>query len=233
MIRLETKMDFILQSAIWDRLLNLPVPFFRKYTSGELALKTNSILVLRKVLSDSVFYALVSSITLVFNLIYLFWFNFTMGLVTLTILCVSIFLVAIIGNKMKSLQSVQIDLQNKLYGIINQLLTSISKIKTSGSEINAFKQWSDRFGEQKRQNMALRNLSVLIQQILTLTPVIVTIFIFLFIHLYTTQKMSTGEFMTFFTAVTIINRAGHGIRVRKALASLALTPSLRSHTFKE
>ena len=203
MIRLETKMDFILQSAIWDRLLNLPVPFFRKYTSGELALKTNSILVLRKVLSDSVFYALVSSITLVFNLIYLFWFNFTMGLVTLTILCVSIFLVAIIGNKMKSLQSVQIDLQNKLYGIINQLLTSISKIKTSGSEINAFKQWSDRFGEQKRQNMALRNLSVLIQQILTLTPVIVTIFIFLFIHLYTTQKMSTGEFMTFFTAVTI------------------------------
>ncbi len=203
MVRLETKMDFILQSAIWDRLLNLPIPFFRKYTSGELAIKTNSILALRKVLSDSVVYALISSITLIFNIIYLFWFNFTMGIITVAMLSVSLFLIGNIGYRMNKLQTAQIGLRNKLYGMITQLLTSISKIKTTGSEINAFEQWANRFSSQKKKNMALGKLTISLQQVLTLTPVFVTIFIFVFIHLNASQKMSTGEFMTFFTAVTI------------------------------
>jgi ABC-type bacteriocin/lantibiotic exporter with double-glycine peptidase domain len=41
------------------------------------------------------------------------------------------------------------------------------------------------------------------QQIVTLTPVVVIIFVFVYIHLFVTQKMSSGEFMTFFTALNI------------------------------
>ena len=203
MVHLETKMDFILQSAIWDRLLNLPIPFFRQYTSGELAVKTNSILMLRKIMSDSVVYALISSVTMIFNLIYLFWFNFMMGFITVAILSVSMILIGLTGYRMNKLQTKQLGMQNKLYGIITQLLTSISKIKTTGSEINAFEQWANRFTNQKRENIALRKLTITLQQLLALTPVFVTIFIFIFIHLFVSQKMSTGEFMTFFTALTI------------------------------
>lgn len=203
MVHLETKMDFILQAAIWDRLLNLPVPFFRKYTSGELTVKTNSIIALRKIMSDSVVYALMSSVMLIFNLIYLFWFNFMMGFITVSILSVSMIFIGLLGYRMNKLQTRQIDFQNKLYGIITQLLTSISKIKTTGSEIHAFEQWANRFASQKRENIALRKLSITLQQILALTPVFVTIFIFIFIHHFMVQKMSTGEFMTFFTALTI------------------------------
>lgn len=203
MVRIETKMDFILQSAIWDRLLNLPLPFFRKYTSGELALKTNSILMLRKAISDTVVYALLSSVALVFNLIFLFWFNFKLGLISVAILFASILIVSMLGNKMKKLQTRQTDFQNKLYGIVTQLLTSITKIKTTGSEIHAFEQWANRYANQKRESIALRNLTIVIQQILTITPVVVIIFVFLYLHLFVTQKMSTGEFMTFFTALNM------------------------------
>ena len=203
MVRIETKMDFILQAAIWDRLLNLPIPFFRKYTSGELALKTNSILALRKSMSDTVVYALLSSVALVFNLAFLFWFNFSLGFITVGILFISMLLVTLLGIRMKKLQTTQIGFQNKLYGIITQLLTSITKIKTSGSEIHAFEQWANRFANQKKEVIALRKLTIVVQQILTFTPVLVLILIFIYIHLLVSPKMSTGEFMVFFTALNI------------------------------
>jgi len=208
MVRIETKMDFILQAAIWDRLLNLPVPFFRKFTSGELALKTNSILALRKALSDTVVYTLIGAVALVFNLILLFWINFILGAISVGILFFSVLGVALLGIPMKKLQARQIGRQNLLYGLITQLLTSITKIKTTGSEIHAFGQWADRFAKQRKDVIALRKQNILVQQILTFTPVLILILIFSFIHLAGSQKMSTGEFMTFYTALSMTVMAG-------------------------
>ena len=36
-LRLQSKMEASIQAAVWDRLLALPVPFFRNFTSGDLA----------------------------------------------------------------------------------------------------------------------------------------------------------------------------------------------------
>ena len=41
--RLGARMDLSLEAAVWDRLLGLPVPFFRDYSSGDLALRATSI----------------------------------------------------------------------------------------------------------------------------------------------------------------------------------------------
>ena len=43
MIRVQSRMDYGAQSAIWDRLLNLPVTFFRKYSSGDLSDRAGAI----------------------------------------------------------------------------------------------------------------------------------------------------------------------------------------------
>jgi ATP-binding cassette subfamily C protein len=113
------------------------------------------------------------------------------------------FFAGLLGMRMKKLQTKQIGYQNKLYGIVTQLLTSITKIKTTGSEIHAFEQWANRFASQKSESIALRKLNIVAQQLLTFVPVLILIFVFLYIHLFVSQKMSTGEFMTFFTALTI------------------------------
>ena len=36
-LRLQTRMDSDAQAAVWDRLLDLPAPFFRRFTAGDLA----------------------------------------------------------------------------------------------------------------------------------------------------------------------------------------------------
>ena len=40
-----------LQAAVWDRLLSLPVPFFRDFTAGDLALRSLGISQMRQVLT--------------------------------------------------------------------------------------------------------------------------------------------------------------------------------------
>lgn len=51
-LRMEGKMDGSIQAAVWDRLLSLPVPFFKKYSSGEMAMRAMGISRMRTILSD-------------------------------------------------------------------------------------------------------------------------------------------------------------------------------------
>jgi len=41
-------MEATLQAAVWDRLLALPVPFFRNFTSGDLAKRSMGISQIRE-----------------------------------------------------------------------------------------------------------------------------------------------------------------------------------------
>jgi ATP-binding cassette subfamily C protein len=54
MIRIEGKMDASVQSAVWDRLLSLPVPFFSNYSTGDLAQRAMGINLIRQAASGVV-----------------------------------------------------------------------------------------------------------------------------------------------------------------------------------
>ena len=69
MLRIEGKMESAVQSAVWDRLLALPVGFFKDYTAGELAMRTFGIAQIRAMISG----AMTSTIlTGVFSVLYIF-----------------------------------------------------------------------------------------------------------------------------------------------------------------
>ena len=112
---------------------------------------------------------------------------------------------------MKKLQATQIEIQNKLYGVIAQLLTGIAKIITTGSGIHAFEQWANRYARQRKETLTLRKINISVQQVLAFTPVFVLTLMFLFVHLFSSRKMSTGEFMTFYTAFSTSVAACMGV----------------------
>ena len=62
-------MDGAVQSAVWDRVLALPVPFFRNYTAGDLVNRINGINVIRHALSSTTVATLLSSVFALFNFI--------------------------------------------------------------------------------------------------------------------------------------------------------------------
>ena len=73
MLRLETLADLRLQTAVWSRLLNLPVTFFEKYSPGDLSSRVESITQIRKIFGVSL---LSSAISLVFA------FTYFVGMIT-------------------------------------------------------------------------------------------------------------------------------------------------------
>jgi ATP-binding cassette subfamily C protein len=74
-LRLEGKIDGSLQAAVWDRLISLPVPFFSKYSSGELAMRAMGIGQIRQILSGATLDALLSGLFSVFYLLLLYYYD--------------------------------------------------------------------------------------------------------------------------------------------------------------
>ncbi len=62
MLRLESIADLRLQSAVWDRVMRLPMSFISKYTTGDLASRVSSISQLRQLMGNGVLSTLLSSL---------------------------------------------------------------------------------------------------------------------------------------------------------------------------
>ena len=62
MLRIESVADLRLQSAVWDRLMRLPMQFISRYTTGDLASRVNSINQLRQLLGSGVLSTFLSSL---------------------------------------------------------------------------------------------------------------------------------------------------------------------------
>ena len=50
-LRLQGKLSLALQAALWDRLLSLPLPFFRDYSAGDLAQRSTAFAQMRTAVS--------------------------------------------------------------------------------------------------------------------------------------------------------------------------------------
>jgi ABC-type bacteriocin/lantibiotic exporter with double-glycine peptidase domain len=66
-LRIEGRVDASLQAALWDRLLTLPVPFFRAYSAGDLAVRAMGIDTIRQVLTGVVVSSVVAACFSVFS----------------------------------------------------------------------------------------------------------------------------------------------------------------------
>ena len=62
MLRLESVADLRLQTAVWDRLMRLPMTFISQFTTGDLASRVNAINQLRQLLGNGVLSTLLSSL---------------------------------------------------------------------------------------------------------------------------------------------------------------------------
>jgi ATP-binding cassette subfamily C protein len=203
MIRVETKIDFQLQNALWDRILNLPVAFFKRFSSGDLASKANSLSVLRKILSSTVIYAIVSGTFGLFNYFVLFVYDPGLALMTTLILLLSMVLLVYTGVKIMKNQRNIIQQQNYISGLLIQFFYSISKLKIAGSEIAAYAMWADKFSKVKKATLKVKRYSNGLQLFMAALPVVATLFLFATISFNKKATLSTGEFMAFFTAFTM------------------------------
>jgi len=201
-LRTESVMDHDVSAGIWDRLLRLPVGFFRKTTSGDLANRALGLFMLRETASRTVKTLLVQSVFLIFFLGQSFWYDWRLALSGLGCLLVPAALTVVVNVVQLRFQRRMIGLQNRLLALTFQIMTGISKIRVAGAEERSFARWAELFGAQRTLGTAARRLEVFLNTVMALFPLSVAIVILFALVRWSAADASyeTGRFMAFWSA---------------------------------
>ncbi|MBW7455862.1 ATP-binding cassette domain-containing protein, partial [Paenibacillus sepulcri] len=199
MLRIEGKMGGSIQAAVWDRLLNLPVSFFRDYSSGDLALRANSINTIRQAVSGVALTAIFSGIFSSFNLLLLFYYNVKLALVATVLVLISMAVTLGVGILQVKRQRVLLAVQGKISTTVLQIINGISKFRMAAAEKRAFFLWAKQFGELKETAFQAKTLTNLHAVFNAFFPVITSMTLF-YIMASGGGAMSPGKFIAFFSA---------------------------------
>jgi ATP-binding cassette subfamily C protein len=201
-LRTESLMDHDVSAGIWDRILRLPVGFFRKTTSGDLANRALGLFMLRETASRTVKTLLVQSVFLVFFLGQSFWYDWRLALAGLGCLTVPAVLMVAVNLFQLRFQRKMLGLQNRLLALTFQIMTGISKIRVAGAEERSFARWAELFGAQRTLGTKARRLEVFLNTVMALFPLSVAIVILFALVRWSAADASyeTGRFMAFWSA---------------------------------
>jgi ATP-binding cassette subfamily C protein len=203
-LRVETVSDVSTQAAVWDRLLKLPVSFFRQYTTGDLHNRVQSITSIRRQLSGN---TLVSFITGLFALLYLwqlFYYSPTLALVGVVVALVMTVVIIISGAILQSKVRPLLELQGNIFGQTVQLINGISKLRIAGACERAFASWSKNYSRQVKLELSTQKVEDTVTLATTVIPTLTNAVLFWFAIQMSQQTGSTGlsigTFLAFNTA---------------------------------
>jgi NHLM bacteriocin system ABC transporter ATP-binding protein len=202
-LRIEGRMGAAVQAAVWDRLLALPLPFFRQFTAGELASRAMSIDSIRQAISGATVNAVMGGIFSIGNVVLMFWYSPGLAWRGLALIGIAV-TVTMIGSWLQLRPSRDVlTLQSKTSGVVLQLLSSVSKLRVAAAESRAFQQWALRFSRQRAIQFRVRRIGNVVQAFNAAYPTLAYIWIFFTaVPLIATRGsgLGTGDFLAFLSA---------------------------------
>ncbi len=195
-LRMEGKMEGIIQAAVWDRLLSLPVPFFKQFSAGELAMRAMGISRIRMILSGVTLNAILSSIFSIFTFALLFYYDVKLASLAAILVTIAILVMGSLGYWQVRYERKVLEISNRLSGIMLQLIGGISKFRVAGAENRAFYRWSKEFGEQRTLAFKRETLGNWLSTFNAFFPILSSMAIF-YTLTSSTNALSPGQFIAF------------------------------------
>jgi ATP-binding cassette subfamily C protein len=203
-LRLQGKMDAAVQAAVWDRLLGLPVSFFRDYSSGDLAQRSMGISQMRDILTGSALSAFLSGIFSIFSFALLFYYSVRLAIIGTVLVLVACVISLVGGLAQLRYRRLILRVSGALSSRLLQFVSGIAKFRVSGTEGRAFATWAREFSKQKQASVRARRISNLLLAFNSIFPVISLAVIFSanahFVMAGQNGELSTGEFLAFLAA---------------------------------
>lgn len=203
MQRILGKMDGSIQAAVWDRLLSLPAPFFRNYTSGELAMRAMAISEVRMLTNETILTFIFTSIFSSFNIFLIFYYDAKLAGLATGLLAAGIAVNYLMGRLMTKYERQKVDISNRISGMVLQFFGAVAKFRVAGAENRALYQWSGEFSKQKKISFRKQIYSGWLETFNSVFMVASSIIIFYAVVSFTSTKLAPGQFIAFNTAFTI------------------------------
>ena len=229
-VRMESRIDAALQSAVWIRLLALPAGFFRRYGAGDLADRASGIDAIRRVLSTSGIGSILGLVNAIAYLALMLYLSPTLTAVAVVITLALVGFSTLGNYLLLRTQRQEVDLRGQIASLMLQLIAGVAKVRMSGAENHAFRVWAQRFAEQKRLSFALGRLENVLMTIGSGFQVLAPLAIFAAIYRLQSGEgaaagpaLTTGEFVAFYAAFGIF-AAAMGDLCSVSLSLLVIVP---------
>ena len=147
MDRISTKTSMAVEASVMMRLLSMPMNFFRRFSSGELSSRMDSVSSLCSLLLDNI---MSTGLTSILSLLYITEiFRYAPLLVVPSLV---IILITVLGSVLTALIQInkkkkKMQLAAKESGLCYAMISGIRKIRLSGAEKRAFARWGKLYAK--------------------------------------------------------------------------------------
>ncbi len=149
MDRIQSKTSLSVQAALMARIMNLPTDFFRKYSSGELSNRFESVRNLCSLLGNAIFTGITSLISLLY-VSQIFQYAKALVLPAIVIILVTLVISTVATFMQMKISKAAMETGAKNSGISYAMITGVQKIKLAGAEKRAFARWANSYAETSR-----------------------------------------------------------------------------------
>jgi len=205
LVRLSGHASHELQASLWDRLLKLPVSFFRQFTTGNLVQRVTAIEQIRQILSDNASRVILSGFFSLFYVIAMLFYSPALTLIALAIFSITFALTLIAFYKKAILEKKIQSLTNEINGLLVQIISGVGKLRVAGAENNAFSRWATLFTRLKKRELGSQRIYNIILNTISLLPLLSYAALFGEVMFWRASgSMSTGSFLGFNAAFMIL-----------------------------
>lgn len=230
-VRLESKVGNVVQSAVWDRVLRLPLTFLRQYSTGDLAQRIGSINQIRHQLSVPTMQALLGGIFSIFNFFILFAYSVKLALVALVLAVFTGIVSTVLGifklQSDRKLNSISAEISNFEF----QTLLGISRVRVSSAETRFFGRWAQLFKDYRQFTYRSEFILNIEHTYFQVFPLITTGLFMFFMSQELVQQagptISAGQYVAF-TAAFGVFFGGMTHVVETLLSLIRLVPTYQS-----
>ena len=182
LLRLESRVDERLQSAIVSRLISLPTPFFRDFTAGDLANRATGVSESRQILTGSAVQGALGGIFSIFSLALLFYYSWPLALCVCGLLLVLIGTILFLSRGLLRHHREAFRAQGAINGFVFQMIGGLAKLRVAHAESYALARWAQRFAAQKKESFAALRYSSGQYAVIGLFQPLALMAIFAFVH---------------------------------------------------
>jgi NHLM bacteriocin system ABC transporter ATP-binding protein len=158
LLRVTGRADLHLQAAVVDRLLRLPVRFFRDFTSGDLAERAMGIHTIRSMLTNGAISALLGALFSVSSLVLMCYYSVPLAALAVALVLLQTTIGLLLTLWQLREERAEIEFEGRVEGFTAQLLTAIGKLRVAAADVRGYARWSSLFAEQRRRFVATQRI---------------------------------------------------------------------------
>ena len=150
MARIRIKASLPMEAAMMSRLMNLPAPFFKQYSAGELASRSVAVNNLSSLLLGGVLSAGLTALASLLYIRQIFEYAPALGFLAFAVTLLMLGLTVLSGYLQTKNDREYMMAEAKESGFSYAVIAGIRKIKLSGAEKRAFARWAKLYAEGAR-----------------------------------------------------------------------------------